>query len=156
MLILWSREKFWNHNTRKKWKKELPKVGYTNGSKTDKEEFTEVKLKSQSAIVLQVKLTAVQWSKVKETRPLSVVHHWQSAIRFTELNSRLMWDCLEVLSQLGCHNRVTLLWILKHERYQGNEKEIKVTMAQNYGFFLFTLFTHRAKWPRYCPKYYFF
>lgn len=46
---------------------------------------------------------------------------------FTDVNSRLVLDCLSILSQFGRHKRVALLWTLGHEGYQGNEDVERLT-----------------------------
>ena len=44
------------------------------------------------------------------------------AISSRQVNSRLVWDCLEALTELGSQNEVTLAWVPGHKGHKGNEK----------------------------------
>jgi ribonuclease HI len=44
------------------------------------------------------------------------------ALACHQINSKLVWNCLECLLKLATHNKVTLAWVPGHHDIQGNEK----------------------------------
>lgn len=44
------------------------------------------------------------------------------AINDIEIKSKLVWNYVQVFSQLASQNRVTLLWVPGHIGHQGNEE----------------------------------
>jgi ribonuclease HI len=59
-----------------------------------------------------------------KNRNICIPSDSQTAIKALDsyqINSKLVWDCHQFLSQLAEHNRVQIIWVPGHEGIKGNE-----------------------------------
>jgi ribonuclease HI len=130
-----------NRDTWKTGRPRADQVWYTDGSKMDTGTGAgiyegrcifqmSVRL-GKYATVFQAELIAIYYCVCKilengtKHKTLAICSDSQvalKAISTTEVNSKLVWDCLKALSLLGEHNKVILFWVPGHEGYKGNEE----------------------------------
>lgn len=130
---------------REDWKDSPPissqSIWYTDGSKTEQGagagiHGTRPKVNiplslGKHATVFQAETTAIHCCAREIIRQgtvnqsIAIFSDSQAAIKAissTQINSRLVWDCLMALTELGNQNRVTLAWVPGHKGHKGNEK----------------------------------
>ena len=121
---------------------------YTDGSKTEfgsgagiygAKPKTRISLSlGKYATVFQAEIIAIHHC-VKELirqefkgKTIAIYSDSQAAIKAVnsmQVNSKLVWDCLETLNALGSQNRLTLAWVPAHTGYEGNEEADSLARA---------------------------
>lgn len=114
---------------------------YTDGSKTEEgvgagiyeaQSKTKISLSlGKYATVFQAEIIAIEHCAVEilnrgiRKKKVAIYSDSQAALQAIDscrVDSRLVWDCLEALTSIGQHNKVTLAWVPGHKGIPGNEK----------------------------------
>lgn len=147
MLLKYSFEKNFkvNIHDRDTWKEGPPIQAeiawYTDGSKTNDgvgagiygtKPKTRISLSlGKHATVFQAEVAAIHTGATELIRQefvgktIAIYSDSQAAIKAVnsmQVDSRLVWDCLEALNELGSRNRLSLAWVPGHKGYRGNEE----------------------------------
>ncbi|XP_074038066.1 ribonuclease H-like [Leptinotarsa decemlineata] len=114
---------------------------YTDGSKTEEgvgaginitEPKTKVSLSSSKKVtIFQAETAAIRHCAEKllrqefKEKTIAIYSDSQAAIKAIssmQVNSKLVWNCLEKLQELGSQNKLSLAWVPGHTGYKGNEE----------------------------------
>lgn len=134
-----------NIPSREDWKNGIPvlngfnSVWYTDGSKTPQgigagvfgPRCNIVQPMGKFTTVFQAEIHAIELcaSRILErklqSQRIAILSDSQAALKALtsfEIDSNLVWNCLERLNLIGNTNRLTLMWIPGHSGFDGNEK----------------------------------
>ena len=130
---------------REDWEKGPPcnaeSIWYTDGSKTEegvgagiyghRPRVTIPVSLTKESTVFQAEMAAIHHcageilGQSQNSRSIIIFSDSQAALKAlesTQVNSKLVWDCVSALNELGRHKKVTLAWVPGHKGHQGNEK----------------------------------